>query len=68
MIHGWAGNGVSSVVVRDFQLLSKAEYSLKVFVILNGLDVEARWVTAIVTEKSDENISVQVNVTEAMAI
>ena len=30
LIHGWSGNGVSDVIVRNFQVLSKTEYFLKV--------------------------------------
>ena len=66
LLHGWAGNGVSDVIVRNFQVLSKTEYFLKVLVILTGQDVETHWVTAIITEKIDEDISIQVYVTEAM--
>lgn len=68
LLHGWAGNGVSDVIVRNFQVLSKTEYFLKVLVILTGQDVETHWVTAIITEKIDEDISIQVYVTEAMPI
>ena len=66
LLHGWAGNGVSDVIVRNFQVLSKTEYFLKVLVILTASDVEIHWVTAIITEKIDEDISIQVYVTEAM--
>ena len=68
LLHGWAGNGVSDVMVRNFQVLSKTEYFLKVLVILTAQDVETHWVTAIITEKIDEDISIQVYVTEAMPI
>ena len=53
-------------MVRNFQVLSKTEYFLKVLVILTAQDVETHWVTAIITEKIDEDISIQVYVTEAM--
>ena len=66
LIHGWTGHGVSDVIVRNFQVLSKTEYFLKVFVMLTIQDVESHWVTAIITEKIDEDISIQVYVAEAM--
>ncbi len=68
LLHGWAHVGVSDVMVRHFQVLSKTEYLLKVFVILTGQDAPFHWVTAIVTEKIDEDISFQVYVTQAMPI
>ena len=68
LIHGGIDYEVLEIMVQDFQALSNTEYFLRVLVILTMEDSESHWVTAIMTEKLDENVSVQVYVSNAIQI
>ena len=68
LIHGVIDYGVLNIVVQDFQIGYNAEYFLRVLLVLTLQDIESHWVTAIITEKLDENIAVQVYVSNVIEL
>ena len=68
LIHGVIDYGVLNIVVQDFQIGYNAEYFLRVLLVLTLQDIESHWVTAIITEKLDENVAVQVYVSNAIEL
>ena len=68
LIHGVIDYGVSNIVVQDFQIGYNAEYFLRVLLVLTLQDIESHWVTAIITEKLDENVAVQVYVSNVIEL
>ena len=68
LIHGVIDYGVLNIVVQDFQIGYNAEYFLRVLLVLTLQDIESPWVTAIITEKLDENIAVQVYVSNVIEL